>query len=176
MLYRTNRTLSANLNRLYLGTRSLVLNLNETHGKLTLRVRHADSDRARVGMHPDFAASSIPSRAREKISGIPSSSLVGPWSVPGRVVDPLVVDPPVMPRPVFGLLCLTETQGQGGWTQQTRNQSQTSLADLAGRVKHERSRKREWRLRLNTGLYAGHARARATAASTAAATVAATGG
>ena len=51
MLNRTNRTLSANLNRLNLGTRSLVLVTSLNNGNATLRVRHAHEDAMRDGMY-----------------------------------------------------------------------------------------------------------------------------
>src|SRR5215208_6003695 len=59
MLNRTNRTLSANLNRLNLGTRSLAATANVNTGDLqTLRIRHAHRVVMRDGMH-GFAPPSI---------------------------------------------------------------------------------------------------------------------
>src|SRR4051812_11124339 len=52
MLNRTNRTLSANLNRLNLGTRSLAATANVNKGDLqTLRIRHDHRVVMRDGMH-----------------------------------------------------------------------------------------------------------------------------
>jgi len=52
MLNRTNRTLSANLNRLNLGTRSLAATANVNRGDLqTQRTRHAHRVVMRDGMH-----------------------------------------------------------------------------------------------------------------------------
>src|SRR5215217_8009287 len=52
MLNRTNRTLSANLNRLNLGTRSLAAPANVNTGDLqTLRIGHARHVVMRDGMH-----------------------------------------------------------------------------------------------------------------------------
>jgi hypothetical protein len=173
MLNRTNRTLSANLNRLYLETRSLVANASETNGKLTLRARFAHADFPRVGMSWIHDPSSIQSRRRARISDIPNSSLIGPWSVPGREVEPVAVVPPVMPRPAFDPICAFGTTGQGGTTQ-AQNQTWTWPALTAGQVKRDRSLKCDGRKRREQDLYQGHARARA--ASTAAARVAAAGG
>ena len=50
MLNRTNRTLSANLNRLNLGTRSFALAADVNNGGQTLRIRHAHRFVKRDGM------------------------------------------------------------------------------------------------------------------------------
>jgi hypothetical protein len=90
MLNRTNRTLSANLNRLNLGTRSLVL-ANGYHGKQTQRALHAEGLAMRDGMpwgwdsDPGFTTPDGIS-----IPGIPCSTGVVPWPVVGLVVRPLV--------------------------------------------------------------------------------------
>jgi hypothetical protein len=95
MLNRTNRTLSANLNRLNLGTRSLVLKTGVNNGDSTLRVRHAHEYAMRDGMFRSFDPSILPSWVA--ISSFPCSSPVRPWpsldrpgSVPSRWVVPVV--------------------------------------------------------------------------------------
>jgi len=85
MLNRTNRTLSANLNRLNLGTRSLAATANVNFGDLqTLRTRHAHRVVMRDGMlnlRPSpihIVDGSIPS--------IPGSPIpVSSWPVVGQV-------------------------------------------------------------------------------------------
>jgi hypothetical protein len=89
MLNRTNRTLSANLNRLNLGTRSLAVNASALNGKSTPRILHAHGFAMRVGMFgicdPSMPGIAIPS--------IPGSTPVVPWPVAGLVVRPPVGDP-----------------------------------------------------------------------------------
>jgi len=83
MLNRTNRTLSANLNRLNLGTRSFVLKTGVNIGDSTLRVRHAHAYAMRDGMFRSFdPAISDPSWVA--IPSIPCSSPVSPWPGPDR--------------------------------------------------------------------------------------------
>jgi len=85
MLYRTNRTLSANLNRLNLGTRSLAATANVNTGDLqTLRIRHAHHVVMRDGMH-GFSPPSISIR-RGEIPVLPGS-----LPVPSRLVSSRVV-------------------------------------------------------------------------------------
>ena len=88
MLNRTNRTLSANLHRLNLGTRSLVLVENVNSGKSTLRIHH-DHDfamRARMFASSDPAIR-LPS-SRIRIPSILGSTSVVTWPVAGPVVRP----------------------------------------------------------------------------------------
>jgi hypothetical protein len=94
MLNRTNRTLSATLNRLNLGTRLLVLTTSGNNGKQTLRVRHAHGLPMRDGMFGS-GDPSIQSSSRIAISVIPGSSPVVPWPVEGSLVRPPVGDPDV---------------------------------------------------------------------------------
>jgi hypothetical protein len=94
MLNRTNRTLSANLNRLNLGTRSLVLNTSGTNGKSILRVRHAHGFAMRDGMHLELDPS-IRFLSRSELPGIPCSFPAFPWR---GVSAPL----PAVVRPVDG--------------------------------------------------------------------------
>ena len=94
---RTNRTLSANLNRLNLGTRSLVPNTNECNSKQTQRVRHAHGFAMRAGMFVSSDPSIQTWSIRIGISSIPGSSPVAPWPVPGLVVRPPVADPATAP-------------------------------------------------------------------------------
>ena len=88
MLNRTNRTLSANLNRLNLGTRSLVLAENVNTGNSTLRI-HPDHDfamRARMFASSDPAIR--PPSTRIRIPVILGSTSVVTWPVVGLVVRP----------------------------------------------------------------------------------------
>jgi hypothetical protein len=98
MLNRTNRTLSANLNRLNLGTRSLVLVTSGINGNSTLRLRHAHGFAMRDGMFLEFDPS-IRISSRRAIPVVPYSSPVSPWpGVDQRLglwVRPQLVDPAV---------------------------------------------------------------------------------
>jgi len=84
MLNRTNRTLSANLNRLNLGTRSLAIVAGVNNGDQTLRIRHVHRDVMHDGM-PGYQSAPISIR-RGAITPFPSSSSVSPWLVSSRVV------------------------------------------------------------------------------------------
>ena len=88
MLNRKNRTLSANLNRLNLGTRSLAGKVSANHGDQTLRIRPVDAFVMRDGMvgyaeDPMFIGIC-------RIAAIPSSSVAVPRPSPVmRVVCPV---------------------------------------------------------------------------------------
>ncbi len=85
MLNRTNRMLSANLNGLNLGTRSLAVAANINTGDLqTLRTRHVHRVVMRDGMH-GYLPTSI-SLSRSEIPVIPGSVPVPTWLVPSRSV------------------------------------------------------------------------------------------
>jgi len=88
MLNRTNRTLSANLNRLNLGTRSLAVAAGLNIGEPTLRTRHAHRDVMRDGII-EYRPSPIPI-SRDAMPSIPSSSSVSPGLVASPVVWPWV--------------------------------------------------------------------------------------
>ena len=92
MLNRTNRTLSANHNRLNLGTRSLVLANGLNNGNPTLRARLAHADSMRDGMFGDRDPLSI-SRSRISIPSTPGSTPVVPWPVAGPGATPTVGGP-----------------------------------------------------------------------------------
>lgn len=101
MLNRTNRTLSANTNRLNLGTRSFTLAANVANGKSTLRARFQDGDSPRVGMpgshdpYPEIHPTGI------GIPGIPSSSPdLERWPASGGASEARVVGPVVRHRVV----------------------------------------------------------------------------
>ena len=75
MLNRTNRTLSANLNRLNLGTRSLAIQANVNIGASTLRTRHAHRVVKRAGMFGSLPVEySIPPVDLTDMPGSPSMS------------------------------------------------------------------------------------------------------
>jgi len=90
MLNRTNRTLSAHLNRLNLGTRSLASLASLNSGAQTLHNRHAFPVVMRAGMvggpvHPIRIG-------RFGVPSIPGSPSVSPW---------LIVSPAIQPRVDF---------------------------------------------------------------------------
>jgi hypothetical protein len=132
MLNRTNRTLSANLNRLNLGTRSLVLGASELNGNLTQRVRLAHGTAMRAGMSAESYPSIPPSWSRMGIPAVPGSAAAFVWPFVGHPVRPPVAHvghaptPSVRVRPADAD-CLADT-GQG----------QPQAVSLAGRAKPER--------------------------------------
>jgi len=88
MLNRTNRTLSAHLNRLNLGTRSLATLAGLNDGAQTLHTRHAYPVVMRVGVvgvpvHPILIG-------RTEIPSIPSSPPVSSWLVESPAIHPEV--------------------------------------------------------------------------------------
>ncbi len=110
MLNRTNRKLSAKLNRLNLGTRSFVLATGELNGKSILRFRHAH---AAAAMRAGLAWSLDPSirpMSRISIPSYPGSSVVVPRSpVRVSVVRPSVGDsdaPPALTDRLALAACL----------------------------------------------------------------------
>jgi hypothetical protein len=88
MLNRTNRTLSAHLNRLNLGTRSLAIVAGLNDGAQTLHTRHAYPVVMRAGMvgvpvdPKDIGRIGIPS--------IPGSPPVSPWLIVSSAIHPRV--------------------------------------------------------------------------------------
>lgn len=117
MLNRTNRTLTANLNRLNLGTRSLALQ-GGFNGKISVRARQAHAGAPRAGMPGSFDPSIRHSSWIEP-SGILGSFSVESWPVATRSVRPPVgvsVSPPVptVRTRAAVAVCSTGTgQGQG---------------------------------------------------------------
>ena len=94
---RTNRTLSANLNRLNLGTRSLVLATGLNDGLSTLDVRLAHDSGMRDGMHEGFGPPIIESVGFVTLT-IPCPFPANPWPGrprPSRAVRPQVAVPVV---------------------------------------------------------------------------------
>jgi hypothetical protein len=88
MLNRTNRTLSANLNRLNLGTRSLALVAGINNGEKSLHIRHAHGVIMRAGM-VGYCPPRIPD-SRPDLPFIPGSSSVPSWLFSSRSVRPWV--------------------------------------------------------------------------------------
>src|SRR5947209_8198709 len=92
MLNRTNRTLSANTNRLNLGTRKLDQNASANIGTLTLRTAHVDHDvvsvRAVHVVYPGFpfGGPSImgPKPMKPAMPEMAGSSPEPSWPVQGR--------------------------------------------------------------------------------------------
>ncbi len=104
MLNRTNRTLSAHLNRLNLGTRSLALKSGVNIDGQTLRSRHAHHVVMRDGMREHaldpVSAAITGASASTRIPGLP---LVPSWLIASPVVRPRVgldVPVPLADRPV----------------------------------------------------------------------------
>jgi len=88
MLNRTNRMLSAHLNRLNLGTRSLAYFAGVNTGEQTLRTRHAHRVVMRDGIPGDQPRPS--SWPTGEIPGIPSSPDGSPRLIVNRVIPPVV--------------------------------------------------------------------------------------
>ena len=89
MLNRTNRTLSANLNRLNLGTRSLALS-SALNGKIASRIHQAHDFSMRDGMFRSVDPSIA--RIRIDLPSVPGSTQAEPWPVQGGGVQrPVVV-------------------------------------------------------------------------------------
>jgi len=84
MLNRTNRTPSANLNRLNLGTRSLAASAGVINGEQALRIRHAHRVVMRDGM-TGFRPSPVP-MIGDPIPAIPGSLSVSSRHVSSRAV------------------------------------------------------------------------------------------
>ena len=76
MLNRKNRTLSANTNRLNLGTRSFVLETNVTNGNESLRAFAQNGAFSRVGMPGSHDPRRMIHPTWVDYPGIPSSSRV----------------------------------------------------------------------------------------------------
>jgi len=122
MLNRTNRTLSANLTRLNLGTRSLAQVAGANIGNETLRHAHAASPvavRAGGAAYPDPIAFGSPSimgpkpaeSAKAKSSG---SSSMSPWPAPGMPTwaqVPLVADAFAVVSPVVDTVASRARRG-----------------------------------------------------------------
>jgi len=92
MLNRTNRTLSANLNRLNLGTRSLasLAQVSFNSGTQTLHTRHAYAVVMRAGMVGDLVDPIVISIGRYEISPIPGSPSVSSWLTESYAIQPRV--------------------------------------------------------------------------------------
>jgi hypothetical protein len=89
MLNRTNRTLSANLNRLNLGTRSLALVVGFNKGAQTLHTRHAAPVAMRAGIVGGYPAEPQP-MGRIGIPSIPGSPSVSSWLIASPAIHPRV--------------------------------------------------------------------------------------
>jgi hypothetical protein len=88
MLNRTNRTLSAHLNRLNLGTRSLAMQANVNTGADALHTRHAYPVDLRAGI-VGYPVSPVPFGGYA-IPSIPGSPSVSPWLSVSPVIHPRV--------------------------------------------------------------------------------------
>ena len=99
MLNRTNVTLSANPNRLNLGTRSLALVASGINGTVTSRLlqTHGDSPRDEItGLSHSMSIPHSPWNGRPSIS---CSSPAGPWCMPHHAAEPVVAIPVEVPSP-----------------------------------------------------------------------------
>jgi hypothetical protein len=136
MLNRTNRTNSANLNRLNLGTRSLARTQGAVNGKNTLRTRHAHDFAMRDGRFGSFDPSIRPS-SRIEIPSVPGSPEVEPWPVEAVAVRPAVgvpvtaVVPAAWPAHAACLSAHGHGHGQGQSLGQSQAQGQPALAKPA---------------------------------------------
>ncbi len=162
MLNRTNRTLSAHLNRLNLGTRSLALKSGVNIDGQTLRLRHAHCVVMRDGMREEAVEPVSDSIASSLIPGLP---IVPSWLTASPVVRPTVgldVPAPLAARPV--------PTDRPYPVEEPRNQSQALSGHWTQGARRGRLTPSGGRMRAGSG-FAG-ARARA-ASVLAAATVAA---
>jgi hypothetical protein len=150
MLNRTNRTLSANLLGLNLGTRSLVLIGNGNDGSSIQHARHAHDCAMRAGM-PRSSDPSIRPYSRIAITGIPGSSKVVSW--PAEV--------PSVRRPAFAPFSFATSFSRDVDQRQSRPQSQSDC------VKSKRKSKKD--SLFGKMLASGGARLRARGATAAAA-------
>jgi len=100
MLNRTNVTLSANPNRLNLGTRSLALVASGINGTVISRLLQAHGDSPRDGISGTGHSMSIPYSTRNWRPLISCSSPAGPWCVAHPEAEPLVAVPVEVPSPV----------------------------------------------------------------------------
>ena len=169
MLNRTNRTLSAHLNRLNLGTRSLALKSGVNIDGQTLRSRHAHCVVMRDGMREQAldpaSAAMTGTIASTRIPGLP---IVPSWLIASPVVRPRVgldVPVPLADRPVLS--------DRPYRVEESQDQSRAFLGHRAQGARRGRFSPSGGRMRAGRG-FAG-ARARA-ASVLEAATVAASGG
>ncbi len=117
MFNRSNRMLSANLNRLNLGTRSLVLLENVNTGKSTLRIHHDHDFAMRARMLASSDPAIRPPSSRIRIPGILGSTWVVTWPVVALVVRPPAsesVTSWAYPCAEYAQSLLTLTQSQVG--------------------------------------------------------------
>ena len=169
MLNRTNRTLTANPNRLNLGTRSLALMANGFNGTVSLRLRQTPGDSPRDGISGIPHSKSIPHSTSTWRSLISCSSPEGSWCMSHRVAEPVVA--------VLEVLSPVVTPGvRSRQDRALQAQSQPHTGTKSG-VRFEssgRAIKRRVYPNLKRGLDLGRTRVQATRP--AAATVAAAGG
>ncbi len=137
MLNRTNRTLSANSNRLNLGTRSLALVASVNMGQV-LRIRYLhpeqDADTKRAGMslrtdamiHTWIPGPGIPGSPPSATSGLSLSPGLRPWLVGRRrVVSPVPMKANPVQMQAFEHFCSTSEPALGRFT--TRGQGSTAF-------------------------------------------------
>jgi hypothetical protein len=179
MLNRTNRTLSAKLNRLNLGTRSLAVQANGINGTVTLRARQSFGDSPRDGIDAAslIHAMSIRHPSSMRLPLIPCSSPADPWRTWRSESGPVVAVPVEVPSPVVRPAGNAGPCRRGEATE-TLSRSQFPLRLCAQQVARPetpgRCKSRPMYRDLTPGWDLGCARVRA--ARPAAATLAATGG
>jgi hypothetical protein len=169
MLNRTIRMLSANLNRLNLGTRSLAIVANGFNGTVTLRLRQTQGDSSRDGISGIIHSMSIPHSTSSWRSLISCSSPEGPWCISRRVAEPVVAVPEV-PSPVVSPLLRSRREQ----APQAQSQPQTGAKAGVRCAASGRATKRRMYPSLKWAMDLGRTWVRA--ARPAAATVAAAGG
>ena len=169
MLNRTNRTLSAHLNRLNLGTRSLALKSGVNIDGQTPRSRHAHCVVMRDGMR-EQAVEPVSDSITKSIASslIPGLPIVPSWLIASPVVRPKVgldVPVPLAARPV--------PTDRPYPVEEPRNQSQALSGHWTQGAKRSRLTPSGGRMRAGRGFVGAKARA---ASVPAAARVAASGG
>jgi len=169
MLNRTNRTLSAHLNRLNLGTRSLALKSGVNIDGQTLRSRHAYRVVMRDGLREQaldpVSAAIMGTAVSTRIPGLP---VVPSWLIASPVVRPrfgLDLPVPLADRPV--------PTDRPYPVEEYQNQSQALLGHWSQGAKRGRFTPSGGRMRAGRGFVGAKARA---ASVPAAARVAASGG
>jgi hypothetical protein len=160
MLNRTNRTLSANLNRLNLGTRSLAVKANGINGTVTLRVLPVHGDSPRDGIFGPDHSMSIRHSSWIRIPEISCSSPADLWRLVRREVEPVVAVPVEASSSVASPVGSSDRYQRGG-TLQAQSQTRAGVAPAQVSVKSGGVTKRLAKPDFRLGLDLGCARVRA---------------
>lgn len=183
MLNRTNRTLSANFNRLNLGTRSLALVASGINGTVTLRGRLSRGDSPRDGSREAIRIASIsmsfPHESMKRPPMAPCSSPADPWRTWRADTGPVAA----VPVPVAVESSVVRSAGiagpcRRGEATETPSRSHSRLRPCVEQVERSRFAGRAKSRPMYPGLQAGRDQGcdRVRAARPVAARCAATGG